>query len=35
MPEAQQKDAETAIAAYDEVIRRCGKSEVPGGQRLD
>ena len=26
---AQQKDAETAIAAYDEVIRRCGKSEVP------
>ena len=26
----QQKDAEIAIAAYDEVIRRCGKSEVPG-----
>ena len=25
---AQQKDTETAIAAYDEVIRRCGKSEA-------
>ena len=26
---AQQKEAEAAVAAYDEVIRRCGKSEVP------
>ena len=32
---AQQKDAKIAIAAYDEVIRRCGKSEVSGAICLD